>query len=193
MEKKLLITGFDPFGGQSVNPSWAAVEALPEKIGGYRLYKLPIQTLFGAAAQTVIKEAKCLLPDVILCIGQAGGRNAVTPERIAINIRSASMPDNAGYQPVEEPVIPGGADGIFATVPVFKMAKAIREAGVPGAVSNTAGTYVCNDVLYTLLHRYTGTDTRVGFIHVPFLPEQGTPSLPLDQTVKALTAAISAL
>lgn len=191
--KRLLITGFDPFGGQSVNPSWAAVEQLPEQVGEYILCKLPISTLFGAAAQAVLEKAGQWHPDVILCVGQAGGRDAVTPERIGINVRSASMPDNAGYQPVEEPVVPGGPDGLFATVPVAAMAQAIRNAGYPGRVSNTAGSYVCNDVLYTLLHHYAGTETRVGFIHVPYLPQQGQPSLSLEATVAALQAAILAL
>ena len=191
--KKLLITGFDPFGGQSVNPSWAAVEQLPEQVGEFALCKLMIPTVFEKAARIVQEEAAWIGADVILCVGQAGGRSAVTPERIAINVRSASMPDNEGYQPVEEPVVQGGPDGIFDTVPVYAMAQAIRDAGVPGAVSNTAGTFVCNDVLYTLLHRYAGTKTRIGFIHFPYLPTQGEPNLPLEETVKALKAAIEAV
>jgi pyroglutamyl-peptidase len=114
----------------------------------------------------------------------------VTPERIGVNIRTARIPDNQGNLPQEQPVVPGGADGIFATVNVAAMAQGIRDAGLPGGVSNTAGTFVCNDVLYTLLHHYRGTGVKVGFIHVPYLPEQGEPNLPLDDTVKALTAAI---
>jgi pyroglutamyl-peptidase len=191
--KKLLITGFDPFGGEAVNPSWEAVQLLPDKIGEYELHKMQIPTVFGVAAQTVLQKAAQVNPDVILCIGQAGGRAAVTPERIGINVRSARIADNAGNQPQEEPIVPNGPDGLFATVPVVKMALAIQNAGLPGAVSNTAGTFVCNDTLYTLLHHYAGTSVRAGFIHVPYIPEQGTPSLPLEQTVQALTAAIEAL
>lgn len=191
--KKLLITGFDPFGGQSVNPSWLAVEQLPEQVGEFALCKLMIPTVFEKAAQIVMEKAAQIGTDVILCVGQAGGRSAVTPERIGINVRSASIPDNEGVQPVEVPVVEGGPDGIFATVPVYAMTQAIREAGLPGAVSNSAGTFVCNDVLYTLLHHYAGTKTRVGFIHVPYLPTQGEPNLPLEDTVKALTAAIEAV
>ena len=191
--KKLLITGFDPFGGEQINPSWEAVKLLPEKIGDYELCKLQIPTIFGLAAQTVLEKAEAVQPDVILCIGQAGGREAVTPERIGINMRSARIPDNGGNQPVEEPIIPGGPDGMFATVPVADMAQAIGAAGLPGKVSNTAGTFVCNDTLYTLLHHYDGTAVRAGFIHVPFLPEQGTPNLPLERIVQALAAAIGAL
>ena len=191
--KKLLITGFDPFGGESVNPSWEAVQLLPDRIGAFELYKLQIPTVFGVAAQRVLQQAAQVNPDVILCIGQAGGRTAVTPERIGINVRSARIADNAGNQPQEEPIVPNGPDGLFATVPAVKMALAIQNAGLPGAVSNTAGAFVCNDTLYTLLHHYAGTSVRAGFIHVPYIPEQGTPNLPLEQTVQALTAAIEAL
>ena len=194
--KHLLITGFDPFGGGSVNPSWEAVSRLPDEIGGWRLTKLRIPTIFAAAAETVLDAAAGTSPDVILCVGQAGGRDAVTPERIAINMASAKTPDNAGNLPQEAPILPGGPDGIFSTVPVAAMAEAICAAGLPGKVSNTAGTYVCNDTLYRLLSHYAGTGTRVGFIHVPQLPEQakeGTPSLELTQIVAALTAAIGAL
>ena len=191
--KKLLITGFDPFGGEQINPSWEAVKLLPDRIGDYELCKLQIPTVFGLAARKVLEKAESVQPDVILCIGQAGGRDAVTPERIGINIRDARIPDNAGNQPAEEPIIPGGPDGSFATVPVADMAQAVRAQQLPGNVSNTAGTFVCNDTLYTLLHHYAATAVRAGFIHVPFLPEQGTPSLPLEQIVQALTAAIGAL
>ena len=191
--KKLLITGFDPFGGETLNPSWEAVKLLPDKIGAYDLYKLEIPTVFGVAARRVLEKAAEVDPDVVLCIGQAGGRAAVTPERIGINVRSARIADNTGNQPQEEPIVPDGPDGIFSTVPVVKMAQAIRDAGLPGAVSNTAGTFVCNDTLYTLLHHYAGTAVLVGFVHVPYIPEQGEPNLPLEQTVQALTAAIKAL
>ena len=193
MEKRLLITGFDPFGGETVNPAWEAVNLLPDKVEDFVLCKLQIPTVFGKAAQTVLQKAEEFQPHVILCIGQAGGRGAVTPERVGINIRSARIADNAGFQPLEEPIVPGGPDGLFATVPVKAMADAITAAGLPGAVSNTAGTFVCNDVLYSLLHHYAGTGVKAGFIHVPFLPQQGEPNLPLEDTVKALEAAISAL
>ena len=191
--KKLLITGFDPFGGESINPSWEAVKLLPEAIGEYEIHKLQIPTIFGTAAQVLLEEAAKLSPDVIISVGQAGGRGAVTPERIGINVRDARIADNAGTIPCDEAIVPGGPDGYFSTLPIKAMIGAITEAGLPAAVSNTAGTFVCNDTLYTLLHHYNGTDVRCGFIHVPFLPEQGTPSLPLDDTAKALAAAISAL
>ena len=193
MSKKLLITGFDPFGGQTVNPAWEAVKLLPEEIGDYTLHKLQIPTVFGMGAQAVLERAFEIEPHVILCIGQAGTRSAVTPERIAVNIRDAKIPDNCGNMPVGGYVDPTGPAAYFATVDVMAMARAGEMAGIPSAVSNSAGAFVCNDVLYTLLRRYHGTDTRVGFIHVPWLPEQGSPSMALTDTVKALEAMIRAL
>ena len=193
MERRLLITGFDPFGGEKINPSWEAVRLLPDQIGPYVLRKKQIPTQFHLGTQAVLEAAAQWQPHVILCIGQAGGRNAVTPERIGVNLRDARICDNAGACPQEEHICPDGPDGIFATVPVKKMAEAIQKAGYPGSVSNSAGTFVCNEVLYTLLHRFSGTDVKVGFIHVPYLPEQGNPSMALEDIRKALEAAILAL
>ena len=191
--KKLLITGFEPFGGESINPSWEAVRLLPRFIGEYELHKLQIPTVFGLAAETVLGKAQEIQPDVIICVGQAGGRASVTPERVGINVRDARIADNAGASPKDEPIVPNGPDGYFSTLPIRAMVNAIAEAGLPGAVSNTAGTFVCNDLLYTLLHHLQGTPVRCGFIHVPYLPQQGTPNLALEDTAKALAAAISAL
>lgn len=190
MEKRLLITGFDAFGGSPLNPSWLAVEKLPDRVGDYVLCKLMIPTCFGIAAQRVLEAAATFQPDLILCVGLAGGRDAVTPERIAVNIRDARIPDNSGCQPRGQRVDPQGPAAYFATVPVEEMAEAIRAAGIPATVSNSAGTFVCNDVLYTLLHHFHDSATRVGFIHVPQTPELGSPSLPLDTIVQALDIAI---
>lgn len=191
--KQLLITGFEPFGGETVNPSWEAVRLLPEELGGCKLTKLQIPTVFSRAAGTVLEAARTLQPDVILCIGQAGGRSGVTPEVVGINLREARIPDNAGNQPENVPVVPDAPAAYFSTVPVRAMVGAIRDAGVPAALSYSAGAFVCNDVLFSLLHAYDGTQTKVGFVHVPFLPEQAkenAPSLPLADIVRALTAAI---
>ena len=192
MKRKLLITGFDPFGGASVNPAWEAVKLLPDTIGDFELTKLEIPTVFGLATQKVLEKAGEIQPDVILCIGQAGGRAAVTPERIGVNIRDAKITDNAGNQPEGQFVAEDGPAAYFATVPVMAMADAIRAADLPGQVSNSAGAFVCNDTLYGLLHHYAGTEVKVGFIHVPWLPEQGSPSLELERTAAALEAAIRA-
>ena len=190
MARKLLITGFDPFGGASVNPAWQAVKLLPDTIADFTVHKLEIPTVFEKAAVTVAECARQLQPDVILCIGQAGGRAAVSPERIGVNIRDAKITDNEGNMPRGEFCAPDGPAAYFSTVPVMKMADAIQEAGLPGTVSNSAGAFVCNDTLYCLLHRYAGTEVKVGFIHVPYAPEQGNPSLPVEETAKALEAAI---
>ena len=190
--KKLLITGFDPFGSNTVNASWSAVEQLPEQLGLFTLRKRMLPTVFGEAAHMVIEEASIWEPDIILCIGLAANRNAVTPERIGVNIRDARIADNAGNRATGERIIPDGPAAYFSTVPVEKMAQAIRDAQVSGAVSNTAGTFVCNDVLYTLLHHFSGSHTQVGFIHVPGLSEQTQTNMPLDKIVTALSAAILA-
>jgi pyroglutamyl-peptidase len=188
--KKLLITGFEPFGGCPENPSSMAVEALPDRVGEWEVHKRYLPTIFGEAANRVLAAAEELHPDRILCVGQAGGRDAITPERIGVNIRDARIPDNAGNQPRGEFVVQEGPAAYFATVPVEAMAQAVRDRHIPASVSNTAGTYVCNDVLYTLLHRYHGTGTQVGFVHVPNTPGLGAPSLPLDRIVEGLTAII---
>lgn len=188
--KKLLITGFAPFGGGDVNPSWLAVERLPDRVGDWELCKLEIPTVFGDAAALVLRKAKEIGADMVLCVGMAAGRDAVTPERIAVNIRDARIPDNASNQPRGEFVSSDGPAAYFATVPVEKMARAIRDRNIRATVSNSAGAYVCNDVMYSLLHAFNGTAVKVGFIHVPQLPQQGSPSMELEQIVAALTAAV---
>ena len=189
--KKLLITGFEPFGGEQINPSWEAVKRLPDVVNDYELTKLRIPVVFGSAAENVISEAGAIHPDVILCIGQAGGRNAITLELVGINLRHASIPDNNGAQPSDEEISADGADAYFTTLPVRKIAAAIEAHGVPSRVSYSAGAYVCNDVLYTLLAYCKGTETRVGFIHIPYSTEQGKePSMDLSEIVKGLTVAI---
>ena len=191
--KKLLITGFNPFGGGTINPSWEAVRQLPNQIGDVLLCKLEIPTIFEKAAETVLAAAQEFNPDAILCVGQAGERAAVTPERIAVNIRDAKIPDNAGNQPNGQRIMDDGPAAYFATLNPEIMADAIRNAGIDAVVSNSAGAFVCNDTLYRLLHHYADTPVRVGFVHIPYLPEQGTPSLPLCDALAALTAAIQAI
>jgi pyroglutamyl-peptidase len=189
--KKLLITGFEPFGGESINPSWEAVSRLPDVIGEYELTKVRLPVVFGLAAERALEVAKELSPDVILCIGQAGGRGAVTPEAIGINRRSASIPDNGGYQPKDEVISEDGDAAYFSTLPVRKMADAINAAEIRAGVSYSAGVYVCNDVLYSLLHHFDKTDVRVGFIHIPYSTEQGkTPAMEMCDIVRALTIAV---
>ena len=194
--KKLLITGFDPFGGAVVNPSWEAVKRLPDRIGDWQLTKIEIPTVFGLAAQTVLAAAQELQPDAIVCIGQAGGRESITPEAYGVNLRHARIADNAGNQPLAVPIIQNAPASYMSTLPVNDIVHAVRSAGLPCKLSFSAGRFVCNDLLYTLLHHYRGTNTKVGFIHVPFLPEQakeGQPSMSLDDIVNALACAINAI
>ncbi len=194
--KKLLITGFDPFGGENRNPSWDAVEALPETIGGYRLIKLQLPTVFSHAASLLLSEAEKHKPDAILSIGQAAGRAFITPEVVGINLREASIPDNQGCQPINEPIVPEGPAAYFSTLPVRSMVAAIQRGGLPARLSYSAGAFVCNDLLYTVLHHFRQTPTLAGFIHVPCLPEQAKenmPSMPLGDIVRGLTLAIETL
>ena len=164
------------------------------------LVRLEVPTVFGASIDTVAAAMARERPDAVLCIGQAGGRSAVTPERVAINLMDATIADNAGVIPVDQPVICGGENALFSTLPVKAMVRAIQAAGVPAQLSCSAGTFVCNQLLYGVLdlcrHRYSST--RAGFIHVPFLPEQaekypGRPGMPLDQMVTALEAALACI
>ncbi len=189
--KTLLITGFEPFGGETINPSWEAVTRLPDVIGGYTLRKLLIPVAFGKSAECVMRVAEETKPDVILCIGQAGGRDAITPEMVGINLRHSASPDNSGYQPTDEPILPNGDKAYFSTLPVRRMAEAISATGIPSRVSYSAGAYVCNDVLYTLLNRFENTPTRVGFIHIPYCTEQNKqPAMELSEMIKGLTVAV---
>ena len=190
--KKLLITGFDPFGGATVNPSWQAVSRLPDTVGDFELCKLEIPTVYDLATRVVLEKAAEFQPDVILCVGQAGGRDSITPERIGVNIRDARISDNAGNQPRGEFVAEDGPAAYFATVPVEKMVQAVEAAGIKATVSNSAGAFVCNDTLYGILHHFAGTDVRCGFIHVPYIPQQGNPSMELEQITAGLQAAIEA-
>ena len=192
--KKLLITGFEPFGGETINSSWEAVSRLGESVGEYSLNKLCLPVVFGEAAKTVIDLADELQPDAILCIGQAGGRKSITPEMVGINLRHGLVPDNRGYSPKDEIIISDGNDAYFSTIPVRKIAEGLKIKDIPAEVSYSAGAYVCNDVLYTLLARFRGTETKVGFIHIPYCSEHGkSPSMPLDKITEALCIAIEHL
>jgi pyroglutamyl-peptidase len=192
--KKLLITGFAPFGGEEINPSWEAVARLPEKINEYSLIKLRLPVTFGKAAELVIKAAEEIAADVILCVGQAGGRNAITPELVGINLRHATIPDHNGFQPQDEPIMVGGETAYFSTLPVRSMVEAMRAAGIPAQVSYSAGAYVCNDVLYTVLAHFQDSEVKAGFIHVPYSDDQNKqPSMNINLIVKGLTIAIETI
>ena len=147
---KLLLTAFDPFGGEKVNPAQKAVSLVGE-FGGIDIVKLTVPTVFRAASRIVIEAIRREKPAAVLCIGQAGGRAAVTPERVAINLMDARIADNAGNRPEDEPIVQGAPDAYFSTLPIKKVVEAIRKRGIPAEVSNTAGTFVCNELMYSVL------------------------------------------
>ena len=197
---KLLLTAFEPFGGEAVNPAEEAMGRMPDRVGDVEIVKLAVPVTFAGCLAPVAEAIEREAPDAVLCLGQAGGRAAITPERVAVNVDDARIPDNAGEQPVDRPAVPGGPAAYFATLPVKAMAEAIRAAGVAAEVSNTAGTFVCNHLMYAVLHLLAGRHpgVRAGFMHVPFVPEQtgdkpGQPSMPLADMVRGLTAAVGAI
>lgn len=195
--KRMLITGFEPFGGQTVNASWEAVKALPDQVGVYKLDKLQLPVLFDTAAQNVIRRTDATGPDTVLMVGQAAGRDALSFEMVGLNLRHAEIADNRGFIPHDMPCKMDGPAAEFSQLPVRTMAAAAAEAGVKARVSYTAGTFVCNDVFYTVSNYFRPCQIILtGFVHVPALPEQaaeGQPSMSLEETVKGLIAAIESL
>lgn len=197
---KLLLTAFEPFGGESVNPAQEAVALVKDKIAGADIVKVSVPVVFDKAGEVVYAAMKKEQPDVVLCIGQAGGRFGVTPERVAINLQDARIPDNDGRQPFDKKCKEDGAIAYFTSLPVKKMVENIKKQGVPASVSYTAGTYVCNDLMYSVLYAIDKEfkNTKGGFMHVPYLHEQAvtkanTPSLSKEDIVKAIEAAIEAI
>ncbi len=196
---KILLTAFDAFGGESINPALKAV-SLVKAPEGVELSKLEVPTVFGKSVDVVAAAMEREQPDAVICIGQAGGRKAVTPERVAINLMDAGIADNEGFIPVDLPIVPGGENALFSTLPIKAMVFAIQAAGVPAQLSNSAGTFVCNQLLYGVLNlcKEKFPNTIAGFIHVPFLPEQTVsrtemPSLSLASMVTALEAALACI
>ena len=196
---KLLLTAFEPFGGADMNPAQEAVRLVPERIGDTDIVKMDVPVVFGQAIDAVAAAVEREKPDAVLCIGQAGGRAAITPERVAINVDDASIPDNAGAQPIDRPIVPDGPAAYFSTLPVKAMVAAIRQAGLPASLSNTAGTFVCNHLMYGVLHllasRYPGV--RGGFMHVPFAPQQivdrPAPAMSVEDIARGISAAVEAI
>ncbi len=174
---RALVTGFEPFGPDAVNPAFEALALLPARIGGVVLETRVLPTVFGRAIAVLEDALVSVEPDIALCVGLAGGRPALSLERVAINIDDARIPDNDGQQPIDRPIVKTGPSAYFATLPVKAAARALRAAGLPAIVSNTAGTFVCNHVMYGLLH-FAATRRpalRGGFLHVPYLPAQAAP------------------
>lgn len=190
---KALVTGFEPFGGDRINPSFEALRRFPARLGGLKIATRVLPVIYGEALPALRRAIVESAPDIVLGVGLAGGRSELSLERVAINIDDARIPDNAGNQPIDRPVVAGGPSAYFTTLPIKAAAAALREAGLPVAVSNSAGTFLCNHVFYGLMHEAArrGGCFRGGFLHVPFLPSQaaqqrGAPSMALDEVVEGI-------
>ena len=197
---KILVTGFDPFGGEKVNPALEAVKSLPSVIHGSEIRWVEIPTVFYKSAEVLEAEIVRYQPDVVLCIGQAGGRASLTPERVAINQDDGRIPDNQGNQPIDTPIRLDGEAAYFSTLPIKAMVQAIKEEGLPASVSNSAGTFVCNHLMYQALYLADKKfpNMRAGFMHIPYMTEQvinkpNTASMNLSDIVKGIEAAIGAI
>ena len=196
--KKILLCAFDPFGGEKINPALEAVKLA--RFDGAIIEKCEVPTVFYRSVELVVRKIDELCPDAVLMIGQAGGRDKITPERVAINISDARIDDNEGQRPIDEPIVSGAPPAYFSTLPIKEIVGALTREGIPSAVSNSAGTFVCNHLMYGVLHHIAerGLTTVAGFIHIPFLPEQAEgkenmPSLPLADDVRAIEIALSVI
>ncbi len=202
--KTILLTGFEPFGGEEINPSQEIARYWHGRvIGGHRIVGALLPCVFGAAITELKRRIRATKPVLVICLGQASGRADITPERVAINVDDARIADNAGRQPVDRPSVKGGPAAYWSTLPIKAIVAALRKQGIPASVSQTAGTFVCNHVFYGLMHELSkrralrpdpGFAARGGFIHVPFMPEQakkGQPSLPLETMVDAIGTAMA--
>ena len=197
---KILITGFDPFGGENINPALEAVKKLPDTILGQEVIKIEIPTVFRKSLEKIEENIQKHNPDVVISVGKAGGRFGVTPERVAINIDDARIKDNEGNQPIDISIYEDGEAAYFSNLPIKAMVKEMNDNGIPASVSNTAGTFVCNHVMYGILYlidkKYP--NIRGGFIHVPYIPSQvttkpNTPSMSIDDIAKGLELSIKAV
>jgi pyroglutamyl-peptidase len=195
---RALVTGFDPFGGDPVNPSSLAVAGLTRRIGDVDIATAQLPTSYADSARVLLGAIDEVRPDFVLCVGQAGGRTELCLERVAINVQDARIPDNDGNQPIDVPVVAHGPAAYFATLPIKACVAEMRKAGLPAAVSNTAGTFVCNHILYALMDiiRQQPTPMRGGFLHIPYVPEQasrlgGAPSMALADIVRGIEIIVA--
>ncbi len=202
-ERTILLTGFEPFGGATINPAWEVARRLdglriagPAGQPAARVHARQLPCVFGAALQVLDEALDALQPDLVLALGQAGGRSDLSLERVAINVDDARIPDNAGAQPIDAAVRAGAPAAYFTTLPIKAMVAGLRAAGLPASVSQTAGTFVCNHVFYGLQHALSGRPARSGFMHIPYLPEQVArlatpqPSLPLETLIQGVSLAL---
>ncbi|KWV84986.1 MULTISPECIES: pyroglutamyl-peptidase I [Pseudomonas] len=189
--QNVLLTGFEPFDKAAVNPSWEAVRQLDgvQLCEGVQMVSHCLPCAFATAAETLLQLINELRPAMVIATGLGPGRSDISVERVAINVNDARIPDNLGAQPIDIAVVDGGPAAYFSTLPIKGMVKAVREAGIAASVSQTAGTFVCNQVFYHLQHALVGTGVRSGFIHVPGLPDAGEPSMALSTIVEGLRVA----
>jgi pyroglutamyl-peptidase len=194
--KTVLITGFEPFGGESVNPSWLLAQALEQSAPrGLKLHALQLPTAFDASAKALRSAIKRVQPDAVICLGQAGGRAALSFERVAINCNDAPIPDNLGQQPSNEAIAKRGPVAYWSSLPIHAMVAESLSAGVAAEVSNTAGTFVCNHVFYALMRARACKPGLIGgFVHVPYIPEQSANNpMPLADMQRGMQAALGVL
>lgn len=195
-ERVALLTGFEPFGGETVNPSWLIAQALHgQRIAGARVQALQLPCVFGDAIAVLQDALASHEPAIVLALGQAAGRAELSIERVAINVDDARIPDNAGWQPVDTAIDPAGPAAYFSSLPIKAMVAALQGEGLAAGVSQTAGTFVCNHVFYALQHLLAGVPVRSGFMHVPLLPEQalahpGLPAMALRDMVRGTHLAL---
>lgn len=194
---KVLVTGFQPFGGEKINPALEAVKMLKDEIAGAKIIKLELPTVFVKSREKLEEALEKERPDIVICVGQAGGRDKISIERVAINIDDAGIPDNEGNQPVDKAIFEGGNAAYFSTLPIKAIVDRLKENKIPAEISNSAGTYVCNHIMYSLLYNIDKKypNMKGGFIHIPYIPEQVidkrmAPSMSLDYIVKGLTIVI---
>ena len=190
---KALVTGFEPFGGDGINPSFEALRLLPSRLGALEIATAALPVVFGAALPALREVITGMAPDIVLCVGLAGGRAELSLERVAINVDDARIPDNDEQQPIDLPVVKGGPAAYFTTLPIKAAVAALRHAGLPAIVSNTAGTFVCNHLFYGLMHlaAQRGNAFRGGFLHIPYLPQQaqrhaGAPSMAIEHIAQGI-------
>ncbi|SFN38288.1 pyroglutamyl-peptidase I [Xenorhabdus japonica] len=196
----VLVTGFEPFGGKAINPSWEAVRPLQGcQIAGANIEVCLLPCVFDTSLEYLYAAIERLKPELVISVGEAGGRSNISVERVAININDARIPDNTGKQPIDIPVIIDSPMAYFSTLPIKKIVNELNHAKIPATVSQTAGTFVCNHVMYGLLHYLNQhfPTVRGGFIHVPYLPEQAKkfldePSMAVEMMIAALKIAIEA-
>jgi pyroglutamyl-peptidase len=199
---RVLVTGFEPFGGETVNPALEVVKRLQGRVltsqaGSIEIVTWQIPTVFGKSVATLTEAIDAEKPDVVICVGQAGGRHHITPERVAINVDDARIPDNDGNQPIDTPIVENGPVAYWTKLPIKRIVQALQADGIPASVSNTAGTYVCNHIFYSLMHLLNTKYPEVtgGFVHIPFLPEQVVdkpmPSVSLQTIVRGMEIIIT--